>query len=365
MNNTIRKYGAALLASLWILLTLATWFKPAGEFSDAERRPLDQMPALQWQTLLSGKFMTEFEDYTLDQFPLRDGFRQLKSLFHYYGLNQKDNNNIYIAQGYAAEMAYPLDTQSLNRALQQFGKVYDRYLKDTGSTIFSAVIPDKGYYLAEANGYLTMDYEALFSQIQAGMPWATYVDLTDCLTIADYYYTDTHWRQEKILPVVQKLASAMGITAPQPEDFTQTPVERPFYGVYYGQAALPMASETMYLMENSLLEACTVYNYETGKTTSVYDPEKLNAKDPYDVFLSGAQSLLTVTNPNANTDRELIIFRDSFASSLTPLLLQDYATVTLVDIRYISPEMLGRFLDFHGQDVLFLYSTLVLNKNLI
>ena len=126
-----------------------------------------------------------------------------------------------------------------------------------------------------------------------------------------------------------------------------------------------MESETMYVLENALINGCSVYNHETGKYTPVYDPGKLNAKDPYDVFLSGAQSLLTVTNPNASTDRELIVFRDSFASSLIPLLLQDYATVTLVDIRYMSPELLGRFLEFKGQDVLFLYSTLVLNKKLI
>ena len=31
----------------------------------------------------------------------------------------------------------------------------------------------------------------------------------------------------------------------------------------------------------------------------------------------------------------------------------------------MSPELLGRFLEFKGQDVLFLYSTLVLNKKLI
>ena len=365
MNEKIRRTGAVLLVAVWIVLAAVAWCKPAGEFSDAERRPLAQMPQLKGETLQGGKFMTEFEDYTLDQFPLRDGFRQLKSLFHYYVLNLKDNNGIYIADGYAAEMEYPLDESSLRRALQQFNKVYETYLKDSGSAIVTAVIPDKSYYLAEDNGYLTMDYEAMFSQVREQMPWSVHVDITDCLSVSDYYRTDTHWRQERIFPVAQRLAKTLGVSEPRAEDFRQTALERPFYGVYYGQAALPMESEILYVMENELLSGCTVYNHETGKETPVYDPDKLEAKDPYDVFLSGAQSLLTVTNPNAGTDRELIVFRDSFASSLIPLLLQDYASVTLVDIRYISPELLGRFLDFHGQDVLFLYSTLVLNKKLI
>ena len=72
--------------------------------------------------------------------------------------------------------------------------------------------------------------------------------------------------------------------------------------------------------------------------------------------------MLTIENPQATTERELIVFRDSFGSSLAPLLVQGYKTVTLVDVRYISSQMLDRFLDFHGQDVLFLYSTLVLNN---
>ena len=83
----------------------------------------------------------------------------------------------------------------------------------------------------------------------------------------------------------------------------------------------------------------------------------------YEVFLSGSRSLLTIENPNASTDRELIIFRDSFGSSIAPLLVKDYAKVTLVDIRYIQIDVLDRFLTFEGQDVLFLYSTLVLNNS--
>jgi hypothetical protein len=96
---------------------------------------------------------------------------------------------------------------------------------------------------------------------------------------------------------------------------------------------------------------------------AVYDLEKARGSDPYELFLSGSVSLLTVESPNARTDRELVIFRDSFASSLAPLLLEGYSRVTLVDIRYLSPTQLGRYLTFTDQDVLFLYSTGVLNNS--
>jgi len=362
-NKKIRAIGALVLVLLWAVLTGFSWFGPAKELSESERRPLEQMPELTLETLLSGKFMGKFEDYSLDQFPLRDTFRQIKSLFHYYVLNQADNNDIYMVDGVAAKLEYPLNESSVQHALSRFQFVYDTYLKDTGSTVFMAVVPDKGYYLAQENGYLAMDYDRLLQSVEAGMPWANHIDLMSALNGECYYRTDTHWRQEAILEAAERICKALGVSAFDRSSFTQTRIPRPFYGVYYGQAALPMEPEALYVMQNLILEQCKVMDHETGKYTEVYNRDMLESKDLYDVFLSGAKSLLTIENPNAATQRELIVFRDSFGSSMVPLLVKDYAKVTLVDIRYLSPQLLGRYLEFNGQDVLFLYSTLVLNSS--
>ena len=48
---------------------------------------------------------------------------------------------------------------------------------------------------------------------------------------------------------------------------------------------------------------------------------------------------------------------------MAPLLVSDYRKVTLVDTRYIAPKLVGNFVSFDGADVLFLYSTLVLNQS--
>ncbi len=362
-SKKIRAVGAGILVSIWAGLCVLAWFLPAKAVSESERRPLAQMPQITGQSVLDGKFMTEFGSFSLDQFPARDTFRRIKSLFHYNILRQKDNNGIYIADGYAAKLEYPLNEESVNHAIQRFRYVYETYLKESGSAVYFTAVPDKGYYLAEKNGYLAMDYEKMFAALRDGMPWAEFIDITGCLDVEDYYATDTHWRQEKLLGAAQKICQTMGVTPPSAEDYTITEIPRPFYGVYYGQAALPMDAERLYTMNSPLLDGCTVYNHETGKTTAVYDMEKRDGKDLYEVFLSGPQSLLTITNPNAKTDRELIVLRDSFGSSMVPLLVQDYKTVTLVDIRYMASALLGNFVDFHGQDVLFLYSTLVLNNS--
>lgn len=362
-SKTIRAVGVGVLTAVWLAFCVAAWVLPANETSESERRPLAQMPQISTDSVLSGEFMSDFEDYTLDQFPMRDRFRTVKSLFHYYVLNRGDNNGIYVADGYAAKMDYPLNSDSLQYALNRFSYVYETYLKDTGSDVYTCVVPDKSYYLAEKSGYLAMDYETLFDVIEQGMPYSTFIDIRETLNESSFYRTDTHWRQEYLIPTAQKIADVMGIQPPDAKDYSIETLTRPFYGVYYGQAALPMQPEDMNILRSDLLTSCTVFNYETSKTGEVYDMEKLTAKDLYEVYLSGPVSLLRVENPNADTDRELIVFRDSFGSAITPLLVQGYRSITLVDIRYLPGPNLGKFLDFHGQDVLFLYSTLVLNNS--
>lgn len=358
----MKKISTIFLIGLWGILTLLAWFMPNQDISEAERRPLAQKPECSVQTLLNGKFMEDFEDYALDQFPFRDGFRRLKARVHYSVLGQKDNNGIYLAEGYAVKQEYPLNEASVDHFVERMNYLYEKYLTDCSVTM--AIVPDKGYYLGKDHGQLYLNYPALKTRIAQGMPWANQVDLTDSLSYEDYYRTDTHWRQEKLIPAAGKLAEALGVTAPKREDYTVTTLRRPFYGVYYGQAALPMEPEDLNILENDLLGQCTVYDHESGKTGSIYDLQKgENGKDPYDVFLSGSRSLLTIENPNASGDRELIVFRDSFGSSMVPLLVQDYAKVTLIDVRYIRIDVLSQFVEFQDQDVLMLYSTLVLNQS--
>ena len=349
-----------IVPAVWLALTAAMWFAPKQEMSISERRKLQQMPAFTAQTILDGRFMTQFETYSQDQFPLRDSFRRLKAGVSYGVVRRLDNNGIYLAQGSAAKLEYPLNEASVRKAAEKFQHIYDRYLKDSSGKIVFSVVPNKSFYLADANGYPSMDYEAMFSAFRE-IPWATYVDLTPALSADSYYRTDTHWRQECLQDAAALLAQSLDVDIRA--DFTPVKLERPFYGVYYGQAALPMKPDELWVLESDSLYACTTYNIENRKTAQVYDMDKLSSRDLYDVFLSGPVSVLTVENPAANTEKELIVFRDSFGSSMVPLLIPGYAKVTLVDIRYLPSDKLGEFVEFGNQDVLFLYSTLVLNQS--
>lgn len=346
------------------LFGFAAWsiLKPADKESVSERRALAAFPDMDYSSVLAGEFMSDFEKYTLDQFPLRDQFRTIKAVAVFYFLNQKDNNDIYIKDGYASKLEYPLHLDSIEYAAKRFSFVYDKYIADSQGKVYLSVIPDKNYFMAEANGYPSMDYGKLISQIQEEMEFAEYIDISHLLELSDYYATDTHWRQEEIVDVAEYIAEKMG--ARVSKEYVKKEVEVPFYGVYYGQSALPLAADRMYYLENEKLKKYKVYDYETNAEIPVYDVEKWKGNDLYEMFLSGSKSLLTIENPEADVDKELIIFRDSFGSSIAPLLAEGYAKITLVDIRYISPNLLDRFIEFDSQDVLFLYSASVLNNSI-
>ena len=94
----------------------------------------------------------------------------------------------------------------------------------------------------------------------------------------------------------------------------------------------------------------------------MYNMDLAVVRDPYEMYLSGSISVITIENPNASTDKELVIFRDSFGSSITPYFVEGYSKITMIDARYINEMMIGKFVEFTNQDVLFLYSTGVLNN---
>ena len=361
-----KKDLAVLLVTgtVMLSLTLFAWFSPAKQYSDSERRALALFPALNSETVLNGSFMKDFETYSQDQFPLRESFRRLKALSARYLFAQKSNNDIYVADGHVSKLEYPLQENMLDHAAGRFNHIYETFLVDTDVKTYFSIVPDKNYFLAKPNGYPGLDYDALVALMRSKTEQMTYIDLFYLLSAEDYYHTDTHWRQECIRDVAAELAAAMG--AEHSGDFTEVTLDIPFYGVYTGQSALPLEPDTLTYLTNDVLEAAKVqYLGDDGlwKDGSLYDLAAAEGKDPYDLFLSGTEALITIENPLAKTDKELVVFRDSFGSSITPLLLEGYAKITVVDIRYIQSDFVGAFVAFDDQDVLFLYSTMMLNSS--
>ena len=362
MKRILNIITSVLVLGFILALSVFAWVKPMDDISVSERRELAKFPDLNFNTLVSGSFMKNFENYTLDQFPLREFFRTIKAQSELGIFNKLSNNNIIEKDGYITKIEYPLNEQSVENAGKKFSFVYDKYLKDTNTNVYFSIIPDKNYYLiSEDENYLSLDYEKLVSSITEKTSYMKYIDIFSELSIDSYYKTDSHWRQEKILPVAKKLAGEMGVSLNA--EYTKTPFENEFYGVYFGQYAMPVDAEPMYFFKNDITDNAVVFDYQNQKNLEVYKKSKGDLRDLYETYLGGPLSLVTIENENATTDKELIMFRDSYGSSLAPLFIEGYKKITLIDIRYMHPNMIENFVEFNNQDVLFIYSTSVLNNS--
>ncbi len=351
----------AVMAVFLFGMSVTCLFYKGDDYSETERRYLKTMPELTEESVMSGRFMSDFEVYTQDRFPGRDFFRGIKSSVALFAFGKTDNNDLYLVDGYINKLEYPYREESAEHAIKVFNSIYDKYLEDSECRVYYALIPDKGYFMAEANGYPAMDYEAMEADFAKGLDRMTYIPLFDKMCLEDFYKTDTHWRQEEIRDVAAYIATSMGkeLTA----EYEMLSLEEPFYGVYHGQLALPVKGEDLYYLDNVHLRECHVYDYTNGKEIGIYDMDKAEGPDPYEIYLSGPLSLITIENPNAQTDDELVVFRDSFGSSIASLWVESYSKITLVDIRYLYSGMVGNYIEFDDQDVLFLYSTMVLNNS--
>lgn len=328
------------------------------EVSISERRKLSKFPKITISKIFDGKFSSELETYAIDQFVGRDFFRSIKSNVNFKILKKKDNNGYFIKDNVIYKQLGLLKESEVKKAALKIKNIKDKYLKN--NKVYYSIIPDKTYY-AEGNELKT-DYKKLENIMHEELKDITYINLFDILNKDDYYKTDTHWKQENILKVARKISKEMT------NDFNLTNIEiknkGKFNGVYSGQIGIDIKQkdELKYVI-NPAIQNSTTYNFETNKQSKVYDEEKWKkSNDKYDYFVSGATPLIEIINPTSNKEKELIIFRDSFGSSLAPLLIEEYSKITLVDIRYMSSNYLDKYINFTNQDILFIYSTLVLNE---
>ncbi|MBR5538906.1 MAG: hypothetical protein IKU61_03320 [Clostridia bacterium] len=360
IKNIVVTVVFCLFITLFFLLSV---FHTPIDVSESERRPLAQAPELSLQGIINGSVMEEIEDFTADQFPFRDSFRKLYTWYRMNVMQLKDTNDLAFEDGYIAKVESGLNEKSIEKVLKAFNYIYENYLKDNGGKTYLSIIPDKNYFFSKEYGYISMDYDRLVKEITEGLPAAEYIDIFGTLELEDYYKTDTHWSQDKILLVAETLAQRLGVGGNFAEGGYEKNSLYPFYGVYHGQSALDLPPETIYYLTNDVLDKCTVFDYETGETTGLYTIKNFDSKEPYDIFLGGTKAMLRIDNPLVTEKKELVVFRDSFGSSLLPLLSEGYSSIYVVDIRYISAGMLESYINFEKVDALFLYSTLILNSN--
>lgn len=304
---------------------------------------------------VSKDFFDNIEDYLSDQFPLRNELLSLNSSYERDILGNKEKNDVYVVDDIIYEKNYPLNEKSINNFVNKINYIKDKFFKNNKT--YYSIIPDKAYFLDE-DKYLKLDYNKLINSLNNVN--SDYINIIDKVKIDDYYKTDIHIKQESWLKLVPYLSQKLGFNYYNIN--YQEKVYDDFYGASYSKVINGNKDKLTYLV-NSYQDSLIVNHLEYGNKP-LYEGNKLGTSDSYDVFLSGPSAFIEISNKNSTSNKELVVFRDSFGSSLIPLLTPYYSKITLIDLRYISSDLLGNYLNTNNnQEVLFLYSTLIINDS--
>lgn len=322
------------------------------EISLTERRKLETFPSFS----VSSDYLKKVEKYLLDQFPFRDEFRNIKANYNYKILRKLDNNGIYIYKNHIFKRESKVNFSSISNFSNHIEKVKEQLNKK--NKVYMMFIPDKNYYLEDSN-FIKLDYKYIYNELRKlEIPM---IDIRDSLELNDYYETDPHLRQERLEKVIERLGEKMNFSYKK-QIYNINTYDK-FYGAYYKESALKRKPEVLNYFTNKEIENCMVFYLENKNLHSIYNIDKLHSIDSYSLYLDGASSFITIENLNSNTNRELVVFRDSFASSLAPLLVSYYKKITLIDNRYIKSDKYLDLIEFKDQDILFMYSTLLINNS--
>jgi len=362
------KYINLVITAIFIIiicgLTVPGLFKEPAEISVSERRKLAQSPKISVAKVLDGSFAEDYRDYLQDQAVMREDFRAIKSFVERKMLLKKENNEVYIVDNNLYDKFYGINQRYIERAATLIDSIIDSINSDK---IYLSIIPSKAQML-DRSKYLLSDQNLIADYLEKHVN-AEYVDLMGLATKGNenlFYATDHHWTTEGAIQAYKILATAMGY---EPiTNYTFELVTDSYVGSYYGKAASKsIEKDKMYLAHNEYLDSMTVRRYETLENykdfDSIYFRDKIDSLDPYDVFIGGLGPITVIENDRAQSNEELIMFKDSYSHSLAPFLAQHFKKVTLFDLRYVRKELIFKNFDLTGKTVLFIYSTTILNTD--
>lgn len=342
-------YIITFLTILYVIM-ISFFILPKEEISFTEKRYLKKLPEFS----MTSSYGNNLEAYLLDHFPKRDFWRGLHSYYNYFVMQKRENNDLVLFKDKIFKTS-----KTNKKAIEYYFKYIEnmKQLAKPHQNMYYVLVPDKNYYVKDIP-LLKMDYDFLYQHKVDGV---VSIDIRDQLSIDNYYGTDTHWKQETLEDVVAYILRNMNIE-PQKIDYEVNRFEN-FKGVYYGEVAINFKKDTLYYLTNEDILNAKVTYLENKKLTTVYNKENLDSFDSYELFLDGASAYIEIENNHSRTERELVVFRDSFGSSIIPLFIPYFKKITVVDNRYISSSIFKDLVNFETQDILFLNSTLLANES--
>lgn len=355
-------FSMIFLALFLLGLPIATFVAPKATFSEMENRTLAAWPRLTIKTITSRSFMNGLETWFSDHFIGRDLWVSAKGYIE-YGIGKRENNGVYICGDRLIGKTDEPDEEKTAKnveAIQSFVETNKKptylMLVPTAEEIYRDKLPegvdswDQRSYIKEVARQL----RGVVNEIDI------YKVLYENKDEYIYYRTDHHWTSNGAFYAFTEAADRMGILAVQKKNYNIEHVSHNFYGTLYSKVGYRSISPdiiSIYTKRGSTLKT-EVEVFDGSKTTtypSMYFNEFLEKKDQYAMFLGQNQPIVTIKT-NAGTGNNLLIFKDSYAHAIAPMLADYYDTVTLVDLRYIN-QAYDNLIDVSEYDqVLILYN---------
>lgn len=327
---------APLIAIAVILLGLSVgsfFLTPDRAFSENENRYLQLTPKLSWDTVMSGDFMEDMEEYTSDQIVFRDLWTATRSLLQ-RAEGKEDISGTYLgAEGrYFAKVT----EDSFNRAGLEKNAGYIReFFAASGKSCRAMIVPSPAGVLRDMlpENAPYYDEAGAFERLDAALG-GSLLDVRETLADVEdpYYHTDHHWTTMGAQAAYRRWAEVTGHTVR--EDALVCATEE-FRGTLYSKVLLPdSVYDSVYYAPEITAESVVC----DGKDGTLYDRDALTRKDKYELFLGGNYGQCVITTGTEN-GKHLLLVKDSFANSFVPFLLGDYETVTMIDLRYFRGSM--------------------------
>lgn len=360
-----------LLALVFITFTITictfSMLKKDKEFSAQENRNLAKKPTFTFKSYFSGDYTNEYTDYISDQFPGRSRFVSIKGKIDNL-LGKNERNGVYIGEdGQLIEKYKEADKTETNMKVEAINKFFENH-KSLNTSFM--LIPTAGSILEDKlPKYAPMDNQLSYiKSIESGLNSDIkfinpYNDLYNNKDKYIYYKTDHHWTSEGAYIAYRTMCEELGLTPKEKEDFNIEKVSQSFHGSLsskIGSTSGPSDEIEIY----SLKDDKVVANYvvEHNKETSLFNSEALDKKDKYEVFTGGNHPLINIKTLG-DTEKNLLLIKDSYANSFIPFLTSHYGEINVVDLRYYSDDLEKLIEDKGITDVMFLYNVNTFNED--
>ena len=359
-KNLIRIVTLAIFVLVLVVCDIALLVHHDKPFSQRENRVLQQAPELTASSLVSGKYMTEVEDFISDQFFLRDGWISYK-LGADKLLGKKESNGIYLGKnGYLIEDASGPRQPNFDENLAAIADFADKY--SSSAKVMMSVIPNAVSVCSQLlpAGAPVNDQREVIAQIQEGVgDHLEYVDLYDELRSHNnediYYKSDHHWTSQGAKYAFEAMKPVLDLEEEDP-GYTEYIVTDDFSGTLASSSGAADVKDPISIyVPNSDLEYVVEYVGENMKKATIFDSAALDGGSKYEVFFGGNYPLIKIRT-TAENKRNLLVIKDSYANAFMQFLLPYYGTIYMVDPRYYSDDIDNLITTGEITDILFLYN---------